>query len=42
MIIKVKTWLFPRFIAYLDGYREETMEAKVEKVFGKEEGGDLT
>jgi hypothetical protein len=29
VILNIKTWLFPRMIAYMDGYREEDKQEKI-------------
>jgi len=38
-VLQVKQWLFPRMIAYIDGYRENSQEEEADEVFKKEEGG---
>ncbi len=41
--LKVKDWLFPRIIAYMDGYKEKSIEEQADEVFNQENGeGDLT
>ena len=35
-VLQVKQWLFPRIIAYMDGYREDNTEKNADEVFDEE------